>query len=93
VHADPWATKDGPATITSLLSPAGPQWIEFGRRIGQATRHGQLTRHGQPPLPLVMKIVHESGVDVLAPGLPAWLQRRMAIPALAAIGRLFWREP
>ena len=92
VHADPWATKDGPATITSLLSPAGPQWIEFGQRVGQATRSGQLTRHGQPPLPLVMKIVHESGVDVLAPGLPAALQRRLAIPALAAIGRLFWRE-
>jgi hypothetical protein len=39
-----------------------------------------------------MKLVHETGVDVLAPGLPAALQRRVAIPALAAIGRLFWRE-
>jgi hypothetical protein len=39
-----------------------------------------------------MKIVHDSGVDVLAPGLPAALQRRIAIPALAAIGRLFWKE-
>jgi mannose-6-phosphate isomerase-like protein (cupin superfamily) len=92
VHADPWATKAGPATVTSLLSPAGPEWIQFGLRVGRATRRGQLTRHGQPPLPVVMKIVHEAGVDVLAPGLPAALQRRVAIPALAAIGRLFWKE-
>jgi mannose-6-phosphate isomerase-like protein (cupin superfamily) len=92
VHADPWATKAGPATVTSLLSPAGPEWIRFGLRVGRATRRGQLTRRGQPPLPVVMKLVHETGVDVLASGLPAALQRRVAIPALAAIGRLFWRE-
>jgi mannose-6-phosphate isomerase-like protein (cupin superfamily) len=92
VHADPWATKAGPATVTTLLSPAAPGWVEFGQGVGRATRRGQLTRHGQPPLPLVMKIVHDSGVDVLAPGLPAALQRRIAIPALAAIGRLFWKE-
>ena len=92
VHADPWATKDGPATVTSLLSPAGPEWIDFGLRLGRATRGGQLTRRGQPPLPVVMRIVHETGADVLAPALPAWLQRRVAIPTLAAIGRLFWRE-
>jgi mannose-6-phosphate isomerase-like protein (cupin superfamily) len=91
VHADPWATKNGPATVTSLLSPAGPEWIDFGLRVGRATRSGQLTRRGQPPLPVVMRIVHETGADVLAPGLPAALQRRVAIPALAAIGRLFWR--
>jgi uncharacterized protein YjlB len=92
VHADPWATKAGPATVTSLLSPAGAEWIEFGLRVGRATRRGQLTRRGQPPLPVVMKIVRETGVDVLAPGLPAALQRRVAIPALATIGRLFWKE-
>lgn len=92
VHADPWATKDGPATVTSILSPAGPEWVDFGIRIGQATRRGVLTGRGQPPLPVVMRIVHETGADVLAPGLPAVLQRRLAIPALAAIGRLFWRE-
>jgi mannose-6-phosphate isomerase-like protein (cupin superfamily) len=92
VHADPWATKAGPATITSLLSPAGQEWIEFGMQVGRATRRGQLNRHGHPPLPLVMKIVHETGADVLAPGLPAALQRRLAIPALAAIGRLLWKE-
>ncbi|GAA5168891.1 hypothetical protein GCM10023321_63610 [Pseudonocardia eucalypti] len=92
VHTDPWATKAGPATITSLLSPAGAEWIEFGLRVGRATRRGQLTRNGQPPLPLMMRIVHETGADVLAPGLPAALQRRVAIPALAAIGRLFWKE-
>jgi mannose-6-phosphate isomerase-like protein (cupin superfamily) len=92
VHADPWATRDGPATVTSLLSPAGPEWVAFGLRLGLTTRRGQLTRRGQPPLPVVMKIVHSSGADVLAPGLPAWLQRRAAIPALAAIGRLFWKE-
>jgi mannose-6-phosphate isomerase-like protein (cupin superfamily) len=91
VHADPWATKQGPATVTTLLSPAGPEWIGFGRRVGEVTRRGQLTRHGQPPLPVVMRVVHETGADVLAPGLPAALQRRVAIPALAAIGRLFWR--
>lgn len=91
VHADPWATKDGPATITSLLSPAAPEWVDFGLRIGQATRRGQLTRSGQPPLPVVMRIVHETGADVLAPALPAALQRRVAIPALAALGRLFWK--
>jgi hypothetical protein len=61
-------------------------------RLGRITRHGPLTRNGQPPLPVVMKIVHETGVDILAPGLPAALQRRTAIPALAAIGRLFWRR-
>jgi mannose-6-phosphate isomerase-like protein (cupin superfamily) len=92
VHADPWATKAGPATITSLLSPAGPEWIDFGIRLGRATRQGQLTGRGQPPLPVVMRIVHETGADVLAPALPAVLQRHVAIPALAAIGRLFWRE-
>jgi len=92
VHADPWATKDGPATVTSLLSPAGPEWIDFGLRLGRAIRGGRLTRRGQPPLPVVMRIVHETGADVLAPALPAALQRRFAIPALAAIGRLFWRE-
>lgn len=92
VHADPWATKAGPATVTSLLSPAGPEWVDFGIRIGQATRNGVLTGRGQPPLPVVMRIVHETGADVLAPGLPAVLQRRLAIPALAAIGRRFWRE-
>jgi mannose-6-phosphate isomerase-like protein (cupin superfamily) len=92
VHADPWATKDGPATVTSLLSPAGPEWIDFGLRVGGATRSGQLTRRGQPPLPVVMRIVHETGTDVLAPLLPAALQRRLAIPALATIGRLFWRD-
>jgi mannose-6-phosphate isomerase-like protein (cupin superfamily) len=92
VHADPWATKSGPATITSLLSPAGPEWVHFGRRVGDATHLGVLTRHGQPPLPVVMRIVHETGADVLAPVLPAALQRWFAIPALAALGRLFWRE-
>lgn len=92
VHADPWATKDGPATVTSLLSPAGPEWVQFGMRLGRITRHGPLTGSGQPPLPVVMKIVHETGVDILAPGLPAAFQRRWVIPALAAIGRLFWRE-
>jgi len=92
VHADPWATKDGPATVTSLLSPAGPEWIDFGLRVGRATRSGQLTRSGQPPLPVVMRIVHETGADVLAPALPAALQRRLAIPALAALGRLLWRD-
>jgi mannose-6-phosphate isomerase-like protein (cupin superfamily) len=92
VHADPWATKAGPATITSLLSPAGPEWIDFGIRVGRATQQGQLTGRGQPPLPVVMRIVHETGADVLAPALPAVLQRHVAIPALAAIGRLFWRE-
>ncbi|WP_327097529.1 cupin domain-containing protein [Nocardia vinacea] len=92
VHADPWATKAGPATVTSLLSPAVPAWIEFGLRVGRLTRSGQLTRRGQPPLPVLMKIVHETGVDVLALGLPAGLQRRLAIPALAAIGRLFWKK-
>lgn len=91
VHADPWATRDGPATITTLLSPAAPEWVDFGLRIGQATRRGQLTRSGQPPLPVVMRIVHETGADVLAPALPAALQRRIAIPALAALGRLFWK--
>jgi hypothetical protein len=39
-----------------------------------------------------MRIVHETGADVLAPVLPAAVQRRLAIPALAAIGRLFWRD-
>jgi mannose-6-phosphate isomerase-like protein (cupin superfamily) len=92
VHADPWATKAGPATVTSLLSPAGPEWIQFGMRLGRITNQGPLTRSGQPPLPVVMKIVHETAVDILAPGLPAALQRRLAIPALAAIGRLFWRQ-
>lgn len=92
LHADPWATKHGPATVTTLLSPAGPEWIEFGLRVGAATRGGQLTRRGQPPLPVVMRIVHETGADVLAPFLPAMLQRRLAIPTLAAIGRAFWRE-
>ncbi|MFC5731478.1 MULTISPECIES: cupin domain-containing protein [Nocardioides] len=92
VHADPWATKDGPATVTSLLSPAGPEWIDFGVRIGKATLSGQLTRKGQPPLPVVMRIVHESGADVLAPLLPAALQRRWAIPALASVGRLIWSD-
>jgi len=92
VHADPWATKDGSATVTSILSPAGPEWVRFGIRVGEATRRGVLTRHGQPPLPVLMKIVHESGADVLAPFLPAVVQRRLAIPALAAIGRRFWRE-
>ena len=91
VHADPWATKAGSATITSMLSPAGPEWIAFGLRLGLLTRGGRLTRHGQPPLPMVMRIVSQTGADVLAPGLPAGLQRRVAIPALAAIGRL-WRE-
>ena len=91
VHADPWATKHGPATVTSLLS-AAPEWVDFGIRVGEATRRGQLTRNGQPPLPVVMRIVHETGADVLAPALPAALQRRVAIPALAAIGRLFWKE-
>jgi mannose-6-phosphate isomerase-like protein (cupin superfamily) len=91
-HADPWATKSGPATITSLLSPAGQQWVDFGIRLGRATRRGHLSGRGQPPLPVVMRIVHDSGADVLAPGIPAALQRRVAIPALAAIGRLFWRE-
>lgn len=92
VHADPWATKDGPATVTSLLSPSGPEWVDFGLRVGRSTRAGQLTRHGQPPLPVVMRIVQETGVDVLAPFLPAALQRWLAIPLLAAIGRLFWRD-
>lgn len=92
VHADPWATRAGPATITSLLSPAGPEWVDFGIRVGQATRLGQLTRHGQPPLPVVMRIVHESGADVLAPVLPSALQRWLVIPTLAAIGRLIWRK-
>lgn len=92
VHADPWATTAGPATITSLLSPAGPEWVHFGRRVGEATRLGVLTRQGQPPLPVVMRIVHETGADVLAPLLPAALQRWFAIPVLAALGRLFWRE-
>jgi mannose-6-phosphate isomerase-like protein (cupin superfamily) len=92
VHADPWATKAGATTVTSLLSPAGPEWVDFGIRVGQATRRGVLTRHGQPPLPVVMRIVHETGADVLAPVLPAMLQRRLAIPALAALGRLFWRD-
>ena len=92
VHADPWATKDGPATVTSLLSPSGPEWTDFGFRVGRATRSGHLTRRGQPPLPVVMRIVHETGADVLAPFLPAVLQRRLAIPVLAAIGRLFWRD-
>ena len=92
VHADPWATQDGPATVASLLSPAGPEWIQFGMRLGRITREGPLTRSGQPPLPVVMKIVHETGVDILAPGLPATLQRRTAIPALAAVGRLFWSQ-
>lgn len=92
IHADPWATKDGPATVTTLLSPAGPEWIDFGLRVGAATCKAQLTRRGQPPLPVVMRIVHETGADVLAPGLPAWVQRRLAIPALAAVGRTFWRD-
>ena len=92
VHADPWATRAGPATVTSLLSPARPEWVQFGLRLGLITRRGRLNRRGQPPLPVVMKIVHESGADVLAPGLPAGLQRRLVIPALAAIGRLFWKE-
>ena len=83
VHADPWATKAGPATITSLLSPAGPEWVDFGIRLGRATRSGQLSGRGQPPLPVVMRIVHESGADVFAPGIPA---------ALAAVGRLLWRD-
>jgi len=91
VHADPWASKDGPATVTTLLS-AAPEWVTFGVRVGEATRAGQLTRNGQPPLPVVMRIVHETGADVLAPALPAALQRRVAIPALAAIGRRFWKE-
>jgi mannose-6-phosphate isomerase-like protein (cupin superfamily) len=92
VHADPWATKAGPATVTTLLSPAGPEWVDFGIRVGRATREGRLTRRGQPPLPVVMAIVDATGADILAPGLPAWLQRRVVIPAMAAIGRLFWRE-
>nr|WP_271209298.1 cupin domain-containing protein [Rhodococcus wratislaviensis]GLK33802.1 hypothetical protein GCM10017611_06450 [Rhodococcus wratislaviensis] len=92
VHADPWATKSGPATVTSLLSPAVPAWIEFGLRVGRLTQSRQITRRGQPPLPVLMRIVQETGVDVLAPGLPAGLQRQLAIPALAAIGRLFWKE-
>lgn len=93
VHADPWASRAGPATITTLLSPAGPEWVHFGMRLGRATRSGQLTRKGQPPLPVVMRIVHETGADVLAPILPASLQRHVAIPALAAIGHFFWRDP
>lgn len=92
VHADPWASREGPATVTTLLSPAGPEWIEFGVLLGTATRNGRLTRRGQPPLPVVMEIVHRSGADVLAPGVPGSLQRRVAIPALAAIGRTFWKE-
>jgi mannose-6-phosphate isomerase-like protein (cupin superfamily) len=92
VHSDPWATKSGPATVTTLLSPAGPEWVDFGIKVGQATRQGRLTRRGQPPLPVVMAIVHATGADVLAPLLPAWLQRWVVVPALAMIGRLFWRE-
>lgn len=92
IHADPWATKDGPATVTTLLSPAAPAWVDFGLRVGRATHGGHTNRRGQPPLPVVMRIVHETGADVLAPGLPAWLQRRIAIPVLAAVGRLFWRD-
>lgn len=92
VHADPWATRAGPATITSVLSPAAPEWIDFGMRLGAVTRSGKLNRHGQPPLPVVMRIVHEAGADVLAPGVPARVQRRAVIPGLAAVGRTLWRN-
>ncbi len=86
-HVDPWATADGPATVTTLLGPAAPEWLAFGLHLGRATRAGRLTRRGQPPLPAVMAAVHASGADVLAAGLPAALQQRVTTPALAALGR------
>lgn len=90
VHADPWATGDGAATMTTLLRPAAPEWLTFGLRLGRLTREGPLTRRGQPPLPVVMDVVHETGADVLAAGLPTRLQRHVTTPMLAAVGRRVW---
>jgi mannose-6-phosphate isomerase-like protein (cupin superfamily) len=90
VHSDPWATRAGAATVTTLLRPAAPEWLAFGLRLGRLTREGPLTRRGQPPLAVVMDLVQQSGADVLAAGLPAALQRRVTTPILAAIGRSVW---
>lgn len=90
VHSDPWATREGPAAVTTLLRPAAPEWLAFGLRLGRLTREGPLTRRGQPPLPVVMDVVRQSGADVFAAGLPAWLQRYMTTPVLAAVGRTLW---
>lgn len=90
VHTDPWATREGAVTVTTLLRPAAPEWLAFGLRLGQLTREGPLTRRGQPPLAVVMNVVRQSGADVLAAGLPTWLQRYVTTPILAAVGRTIW---
>jgi mannose-6-phosphate isomerase-like protein (cupin superfamily) len=93
VHTDPWATRDGAVAVTTLLRPAAPEWLAFGLRLGELTRQGPLTRRGQPPLAVLMNVVRQSGADVLAAGLPAWLQRYVTTPTLAAVGRGFWPAP
>jgi mannose-6-phosphate isomerase-like protein (cupin superfamily) len=90
VHSDPWATTDEPLRVMTLLRPAAPEWIAFGLRLGRLTREGTLTRRGQPPLAVVMDLIHQTGADVLAAGLPAVVQRTMTTPMLAAVGRRVW---
>jgi mannose-6-phosphate isomerase-like protein (cupin superfamily) len=90
VHSDPRSTRDDPARVMTLLGPAAPEWIAFGLRLGRLTREGLLTRRGQPPLAVVMDIVHQTGADVLAAGLPTLLQRHVTTPMLAAVGRRVW---
>lgn len=91
VHSDPWATRQGAVKVMTLLRPAAPEWVAFGLRLGRLTHEGPLNRRGQPPLPVVMDVVRQSQADVLAAGLPGWLQRHLTIPTLAAVGRLIWR--
>src|SRR5581483_11896998 len=73
VHTDPWATRAAPVRLMTLLRPAAPEWLAFGLELGRVTRSGPLNRHGQPPLPVVMNLVQQSGADVFAAALPTAL--------------------
>lgn len=86
-HSDPWATRSGEMTVLTLLSPGGRELLDFGLGLAEMTARGNLDRFGQPPLPTLMRLVHDAGADVHAAGLPTALQKKVTTPALAALGR------
>lgn len=87
-HMDPWAFCQA-ATVTTYIGPPSSKWVGMGVLIGEMTEREHLTSRGQPPLDSFMRAVHECGVDILAAGLPTFLQRSFTIPAIAAVAR--WR--
>lgn len=87
-HLDPHNPFDEPLEFVTAARPMRQPILVYARTFGNALRRGTLTDQQQFGFLQLVTVSHECGMQTYLPAIPLWLQRFVAIPLIARIGRL-----